>query len=116
MSVFGNESNKIDENYGLFTEAGNPIINFDTIDYFQYDRANNRLNLFINGTVPIYVLQNQFFFNGVIPIFRSFTVATLPSASANSRGVIYVADGTTNKRLAVSDGTNWRWPDGAIVS
>lgn len=46
---------------------------------------------------------------------RSYTVATLPSAAAAAR-MIYVSDGTSNKRLAVSDGTNWRWPDGAIVS
>jgi hypothetical protein len=46
---------------------------------------------------------------------RSYTVATLPSASSAAR-MIYVSDGTSNKRLAVSDGTNWRFPDGAIVS
>ncbi|WP_343714042.1 hypothetical protein [Inquilinus sp.] len=46
---------------------------------------------------------------------RSYTVATLPSA-ATAAQLIYVSDGTSNKRLAVSDGTNWRWPDGAIVS
>lgn len=46
---------------------------------------------------------------------RSYTVATLPSASTAAR-MIYVSDGTSNKRQAVSDGTNWRWPDGAVVS
>jgi hypothetical protein len=46
---------------------------------------------------------------------RSYTVATLPTASPAGQ-LIYVSDGTTNKRLAVSDATNWRWPDGAIVS
>lgn len=46
---------------------------------------------------------------------RSYTVATLPSA-ATAAQLIYVSDGTANKRLAVSDGTNWRWPDGAVVS
>ncbi|HSX00804.1 MAG TPA: hypothetical protein VLF67_01060, partial [Candidatus Saccharimonas sp.] len=46
---------------------------------------------------------------------RSYTVATVPSASVAGM-LIYVSDGTSNKRLAVSDGTNWRWPDGAIVS
>lgn len=46
---------------------------------------------------------------------RSYTVATVPSAATVAR-LIYVSDGTSNKRLAVSDGTNWRWPDGAIVS
>ncbi|CAO3452230.1 Phage tail fiber protein [Azospirillum argentinense] len=46
---------------------------------------------------------------------RAYTVATLPSASSASR-LIYVSDGASSKRLAVSDGTNWRWPDGAVVS
>lgn len=55
---------------------------------------------------------------GVKPGIRlaSFTVATLPDAAENARGLIYVSDGTSNKRLAVSDGTNWRFPDGNIVS
>jgi hypothetical protein len=30
--------------------------------------------------------------------------------------MIYVSDGTANKRLAISDGAAWRWPDGAVVS
>ncbi len=51
-----------------------------------------------------------------IQILPSYTVATLPSAATYARGLIYVSDGTTNKRLAVSDGTNWRFPDGNIVS
>ena len=46
----------------------------------------------------------------------SFTVATLPPAATYPRCLIYVADGTLNKRFAVSDGTSWRWPDGAVVS
>ena len=33
-----------------------------------------------------------------------------------TQALIYVSDGTSNKRQAVSDGTNWRWPDGAVVS
>lgn len=45
---------------------------------------------------------------------RSYTVATLPTATAQE--MIYVSDGTGNKRQAVADGTNWRFPDGNIVS
>lgn len=46
---------------------------------------------------------------------RSYTVATVPlTAVANE--MISVSDGTSNKRLAVYDGANWRWPDGIIVS
>lgn len=46
----------------------------------------------------------------------TYTVATLPAASANPRGIAFVSDGAANKRLAVSDGTSWRWPDGGVVS
>ena len=45
---------------------------------------------------------------------RSYTVATLPTATAQE--MIYVSDGAGGKRLAVADGTNWRFPDGNIVS
>lgn len=50
------------------------------------------------------------------PRLPTYTVATVPSASTYSRGLIYVSDGTASKRLAISDGTNWRFPDGNIVS
>ena len=46
----------------------------------------------------------------------SYTVATLPAAATYPRCVVFVADGATNKRLAISDGTSWRWPDGAVVA
>lgn len=52
-------------------------------------------------------------FSGVF--LPSATVATLPSAATPAQ-MIYVSDGASNKRLAISDGTNWRWPDGAVVS
>ena len=46
----------------------------------------------------------------------AYTVATLPNVATYAQCLIYVSDGTSNKRLAISDGTNWRWPDGAVVS
>ena len=49
------------------------------------------------------------------PVLRAYTVATLPSATPAGQ-LVYVSDGASNKRMAVSDGSNWRWPDGAIVS
>lgn len=55
------------------------------------------------------------FVNGVI-ILESFTVAGLPAASSYTGGLVFVSNGTGNKRLAVSDGTNWRFPDGNVVS
>jgi hypothetical protein len=50
------------------------------------------------------------------PKLPSFTVSTLPSAAANPQGIVYVSNGTANKRQAISDGSSWRFPDGAIVS
>jgi hypothetical protein len=46
----------------------------------------------------------------------SYTVATVPTAGLWPGCLIYVSDGTSNKRLAVSDGTNWRFPDGNVIS
>ncbi|MDR5172984.1 hypothetical protein IHQ56_15210, partial [Methylobacillus flagellatus] len=53
---------------------------------------------------------------GGIPRLPSYTVAALPPISGNGRGLIYVTDGAGNKKVAVCDGTNWRFMDGAIVS
>lgn len=49
----------------------------------------------------------------VLPVY---TVSTLPTAADYTAAIIYVSNGTSNKRLAVSDGAAWRWPDGAVVS
>jgi hypothetical protein len=46
----------------------------------------------------------------------TYTLATLPAAATFARCLIYVSDGGANRRFAVSDGTSWRWPDGAVVS
>lgn len=49
-------------------------------------------------------------------LLPSYTVAGLPAAGSWQGAIVYVSNGTANKRLAVSDGTNWRFPDGNIVS
>lgn len=46
---------------------------------------------------------------------RAYTVATLPSPAAAGR-LIHVSNGSSNRRLAVSDGAAWRFPDGTVVS
>ncbi|TYR34895.1 DUF2793 domain-containing protein [Mesorhizobium microcysteis] len=46
---------------------------------------------------------------------RPYTVAGLPSASPAGQ-LVYVSNGSANRRLAVSDGSSWRFPDGAVVS
>jgi len=50
----------------------------------------------------------------VSPVLPSYTVGTLPTATAGAE--IYVSDGTGNKRYAIGDGSDFRFPDGAVVS
>lgn len=45
-----------------------------------------------------------------------FLVSTVPAPADWQGAVIYVSDGIASQRLAISDGTYWRWPDGTIVS
>lgn len=67
-----------------------------------------------NGGDPVIATTAGRLAFGAVPVLPSYTVATLPSATA--RGLIYVSDGAGGKRLAVSDGSNWRWPDGTTAS
>ncbi|MBR0654842.1 glycosyl hydrolase family 28-related protein [Plastoroseomonas arctica] len=86
---------------GAITGTG-PLITVNGSD------ANAALRLSAKGTAPVSALS---------PLqLPSFTVATVPAAASYPRAMIYVSDGTLNKRLAISDGTAWRWPDGAVVS
>ena len=48
---------------------------------------------------------------------KTYTVATLPTASSYPRGVIYVSNQSTGAEPAFSDGSNWRiFSTRAIVS
>ena len=48
---------------------------------------------------------------------KTYTVATVPTASSYPRGIIYVSNETGGATLAFSDSTNWRRvQDRAIVS
>lgn len=50
-------------------------------------------------------------------VVKTYTVATLPTASAWTGGIIYVSDETGGGDLAFSDGVHWhRAEDRAIVS
>jgi hypothetical protein len=74
----------------------------------QGSDSNVALQLSAKGTAPISA-SSPFQLPG-------YTVATLPAAASFTRCMVCVVDGTANKRLAISDGTAWRWPDGAVVS
>lgn len=48
---------------------------------------------------------------------KTYTVATVPSASDYPRGIIYVSDETGGATIAFSDGTSWRRvQDRAVIS
>ncbi len=50
-------------------------------------------------------------------VVKTFTVATVPTASVWTQGIIYVSDETGGATLAFSNGTNWlRVQDRVIVS
>lgn len=53
--------------------------------------------------------------DGARVVLASYTVSTLPGTGTPGQ-IVFVADGAANKRLAVWDGTSWRFPDGNIVS
>jgi hypothetical protein len=47
----------------------------------------------------------------------TYAVGSLPAAAAaNSGQIVYVTGSTTNKWMARSNGTNWLWNDGTIVT
>lgn len=48
------------------------------------------------------------------PVLRAYAAAALPAASLAGQ-LIYISDGSGGKRLAISHGTDWRWPDGDVV-
>lgn len=87
----------------------------DGVEQLALYHDNTSGILQVGGTTRLTVSATTATF-AVIPILPSYTVATLPSAASSTRGIVFVSDGTANKRLAVSDGTNWRFPDGNIVS
>lgn len=61
--------------------------------------------------------NNSTITNSLPHTMKSYTVATVPTASSYTGGIIYVSDETGGATLAFSDGTNWRRvQDRAIVS
>ena len=69
-------------------------------------KTNNTNALIIDGS------QNASFKGDVtltsgVAVFDSYTVATVPTASAYPGGAIYVTNETNGATVAVSNGTNW---------
>lgn len=72
------------------------------------DGGGSPIALQMNGANTVVTAERHF-------VLRSYAVASLPSASPEGQ-LIYVSNGSANRRMAVSDGSNWRFPDGAVVS
>jgi len=45
-----------------------------------------------------------------------YTLTTLPSVTANTGNICVVTNGTSNKWLVYSNGTNWLYTDGTIAA
>lgn len=93
----------LDASIARFDTGGHP-----TIAQVQYEqRLQQYLKRFVTALSPL--------------ILPSYTVAQLNGgvvlpATTYPGGVVFVSNGTGNKRLAISDGTIWRFPDGAAVT
>lgn len=109
VADFGYISNKV----GLGFDISNPALILAKLHVQGDDDLAGTLGLLVenNSAADNFKVQND----GVC-VFRSFTVATLPSAST-AGGFIFVSDETGGAVMAFSDGTNWRRvTDRAIVS
>ena len=80
------------------------LTNFTTSVENELRDHASRINavLPMDGTEPM----------GAPLVLKSYTIATLPSAASWTGGIVYVSDGASNKRLAVSNGSVWKYPDG----
>jgi hypothetical protein len=105
QAIIRGRNNADNANIGVMYWDGSSVF------HIEYASGSEGFNVSSSGIN----LMGQFAYNasGIVSL-RSYTVGTVPTATAQQ--VIYVSNGTSNKRLAVADGTNWRWPDGAIVS
>lgn len=80
----------------------------------HYFAFNSQAVLDMYGTLS---MESGHIINKLPIVVKSYTVATVPTASTYPDGVIIVSDETGGRTLATSDGTNWRRvSDGAIVS
>ena len=80
-----------------------------TLGFGTYSNGALKSYININGTKDAVVFVNS---PVILPIF---TLSTLPAASSYVAGIAYVSNGASNKKLVVSDSTNWRYPDGTIA-
>lgn len=90
---------------GTFPVIGQPIGN----------EPNIPLRLQAKGTATLTIGFGQRVSIGGPLQLTSYTIASLPPAASEPRALVYLSNGAGNKRLAISDGTVWRYPDGTAV-
>jgi hypothetical protein len=99
---------------GLSTASGATVSNEIVIGYNRTGNGSNTTTIGNSSCTAVHLTGK------LVPtlpvILPTYTVVGVPSAATYARGLIYVSDGTSNKRLAISDGSNWRFPDGNVVS
>lgn len=127
----------------LFRESASPAVN-DIMGIVQYQGRNSaaaaKTYAWSRGTIedPTSTSEDGAvglggLFNGVDTLFfkagylnnsarpmqlPTTTVANIATdypPAAYPRCIVYVSDGASSKRLAISDGTIWRYPDGSAV-
>src|SRR6185312_12699645 len=76
--------------------------------------SNERFRIDTDGAIKVAAGATTVLTQDGILHLQSYVKTAMPSASPAGQ-LIYVWNGTSNKRLAVSDGTSWRFPDGAVV-
>lgn len=114
----GNFSSALSSNtylqVGAFKCANN--WGYDKI-YFRSDAANltQKITTDVNGNLSLITAAKSFSFPDASAVIfggplklPTYTVATVPSASANVQSVIYVSNEVGGATPAFSDGTNWR--------
>lgn len=96
----------VDDNAYFTTSGNNPLIGFDTNDYFGYDRTSNVGNFIINGQGTLGVGPNSILAYKPISL-PVYTFATLPASPQNGwLAVITDCSTSTYNAIAAGGGSN----------
>lgn len=73
-------------------------------------RINGDMSVTHRGNAQTVINANS------LHVLRSYTVATLPAASANPWAMAAVSNGASGRPHVTSNGTNWVYPDGTVAA
>lgn len=80
----------VDQNFYLRRSGVNPIVNFDTDDYLEYNKAANRLDVSIAGNKPLRVSSGGVSFSADSPFLYPIFVEGTTDGSGNAGGALLV--------------------------